>query len=129
MIYTEDARKLLEDMGLTSKIIEDPQDSNKDHFFIEKDIVWDKMFVHLKNHRPDLYASLDTVPHINWIKNIIISRSPKLEAFNLEGQECFGVMLPELVERGEKLQRLDQCLRFVFINIQEYITEIFNKFD
>jgi len=129
MIYTKDAEKLLLDMGLTPIVAEDQKDSSKDHFFIEKDVVWDKMFTHLKHKRPELYAALDTVPHINWIKNIIISRSPKLEAFNLEGHECFGVMFPELVKRGEKLQRLDQCLRFVFINIQKYITEIFNKFE
>ena len=128
-MYVEDGYKILLDMGINPITVEDPDDNNVEHFFTDGNIIWDKMFTHLKNYKPELYEMLDTVPHIKWVKNIIISRNPKLENIEIEGQNYFGVRFKELMERGEQLQHLDRCLGYVFMIIQEYITEIFNKFD
>lgn len=129
MIYTNDAVNLLEDMGLTPMIIDSPEDPDKSLFFIEKKVVWGKLFTYIKKNRPDINDYIETVPHYNWVKNIIISRNPELQVIEVDGKEYYGVKFPEIVDRSDKLVNLDKCLSYIFAMISEVLVKELDRFE
>lgn len=129
MIYTEEAKKKLMNIGLTPVVIPDSKNPKKDHIFIEQAVVWDKLFNGIKQDRPDLDEAMQSVPHINWIKRIIIAKNPELQTIEVEGQIFYGIMFKEIMEKAEKVPHLDQCLGFVFTLIQEYMVELISQFE
>ena len=128
MINVKDGMNLLMDMGLKPVIVTDPDDSNIEHFFIENEVVWDKLFFYLKENEPELQKSFETVPHYNWIKNIILSRNPKLQSMKIEGKDCYVVVFKEIQER-ENLKHLNSCLGFTFLLVSALMKDRLSQFE
>lgn len=129
MIYTDDAVNLLEGMGLTPVVMDSPKEPDKSLFFIGKKVVWGKLFTYIKENRPDINDYIETVPHFNWIKNIIISRNPELQVVEVEGREYSGVKFPEIIDRSDKLVHLDKCLGYIFAMISEVLVKELSRFE
>ena len=86
-------------------------------------------FTYIKKNRPDINDYIETVPHFNWIKNIIISRNPELQVVEVEGKEYYGVKFPEIVDRSDKLVNLDKCLGYIFAMISEVLVKELGRFE
>ena len=123
-MYTKEAKKKLEDSGFTPVTKPDPTDFSKDLIFIESKVVWAKLFNRIKQDQPNLENGLNSVPHINWIKNIIISRDPIIQPVKIDGRDYYAVVFDEVIKRKDKLRHLDRCLGFVFMIVQTFFANI-----
>ena len=123
-MYTEEIKEVLTAAGFTPVTTPDPDNFKKDLIFIQNEVVWAKLFNRIKQDQPDLEKALNSVPHINWIKNIIISRNPLLQPVDINGSTAYAVVFKEVIEKREKLQQLDRCLSFVFMIVQVYFQDL-----
>lgn len=123
-MYTEEIKEVLTAAGFTPVTTPDPDNFKKDLIFIQNEVVWAKLFNKIKQDQPDLEKALNSVPHINWIKNIIISRNPILQPVDINGNIAYAVVFKEVIEKREKLQHLDRCLSFVFMIVQVYFQDL-----
>lgn len=123
-MYTEEIKEVLTAAGFTPVTTPDPDNFKKDLIFIQNEVVWAKLFNRIKQDQPDLEKALNSVPHINWIKNIIISRNPLLQPVDINGSTAYAVVFKEVIEKREKLQHLDRCLSFVFMIVQVYFQDL-----
>lgn len=129
-IGTQEAIKELLDRGLTPKIVPDPEKPNVNHFFIENEIVWGKLFSSLEMGLDKEGVDINTfISHKNWVKRLIIAHNPKLDMIEIEKKLALVVVYPQMQERSSKVPRLEENVRRWMYLIQCYVSDLLERFE
>lgn len=137
MIESSIAIKELLDRGLTPKIVQDPDNPNIDHFFIEKTVVWDKLFCSLEQSLKEsieggnegLNSFYKSIKHRKWVKNLIIAHDLKLNWVKSDKGYVLAVVFPEMMKRGNDLPRLNENMNKWMFLITTYLRILLEEFE